>query len=328
MNVTTVGDYDQAPIMQITQPYPHINSVRISHSTKEGSTCARRGFEFKKLFKHGYGDTGIPAEVGKALHTGYQSFLQHGDKDRAIFDMMLQYPFSFFAKPSEQRTIEACYATMQALMDSNAMSEFEIATFELNGKVIPAIEVPFQINFPNFSLSNHRHVEVYYSGFMDLIAYDHLNDEYVVIDIKSHRENSDDLTAKYQHDEQILPYALVLQKLLNKPINSLRVIYLSTYVDVVNPRIQKYDFQKSQQDIQDWARGLYVYLTEMRMFFDLEWFPRKSSMCWSWNKACPHLDLCALRDPVGIQQYLDLSGNVREELVINPWITIDLDLAA
>ena len=310
--------------------------LRVSHSSMAGAfaSCARK-FEFGKLFLYSREDTdeeegNLAGEVGHCLHAGYQRYIIDRDKEAAIAAMMLRYPILLNDNPMNVRSVEACYATLQAMMQLPAMDFYEVAKIKKpNGEIAPAIEVPFEIRLRDFPLDYcGRKVFVIYTGYIDLILWDHTAGEYHVVDIKTTRNNVEDKTGEYWVDEQALPYDLVVSQLVGQSITALDVHYLSAFVDILEPKVRLYDFKKSKEDVQDWALGLYTRLKELQWFMDRNWFRRTGKSCMNFKKNCRYMEVCHYRDPNAIVHFMDTHDKNTKIEPAEPWIKIDLKLAA
>ncbi len=318
--------------MNIQQPQflYNIDRLRLSASTLNTFRSCPRKMEFRKFYKHASDpEENLPGDVGNALHRGYQSYLIHRDKDKAIYDMMMAYPIHLNSNPVNARSIEACYATLQLMMNTPAFLEYEIAQVKcLDGKTRPAVEVAFEIDIKNFSVSSYKNVPVTYVGFIDAILYDRMLNEYIVMDIKTTRYNLSDMTPVYMFDDQCIPYAIVLERVLGHAIDSLNIKYMSVYVDIKEPKTRIYPFVKGKDDIADWARSLYIDLQDMKRFSDLHWFKRNHNSCVSFNRTCAFFEICNKRDVQGIQRFLLMNDEAYVEKKIDPWIKMELELAA
>lgn len=311
--------------------YPWLEYLRISHNSRKTLKSCARKFEFRKLYQHSKQDRSVPGDAGIALHAGYQEYLLNKDEDQAIMSMMLKYPIDLCNDPQDNRSLEACYATMIELMHSHAVQHYELVFIKcLDGETRPAIEVPFEIFLPGMFLDEeNQRIPISYIGYIDLFIWNTVESAFEAIDIKSHRRTLRDLSALFQFDEQVLPYALMLEWLTNQQINSLKVTYLSTYLDIVNPQVVPYSFMKSRKDIMDWANGLMVDIRNLQQFYKLGWFPRdgvRNESCVAWNKSCPFFrDVCGSRNEKAIQ-YAFLQDGKPYVDNFEPWVTMELDL--
>jgi len=267
----------------------NLEQFRYSYSSSMTFDSCARKLEFKKFYPSSARDRSLPGDVGKALHIGYQSYVVHGDRDRAIFDMQIAYPVDLNSNPTNLWSVEACYPTLNLMMDSGAFLEYEIAEIVcLDGKTRKAVEVPFQIDIKNFSLSDVRHIPVIYVGYIDLILRDRIMNEYLVTDIKTTRNNIIDLTPNYYFDEQCIPYDMILESILGHSLDSLLVKYMSVYVDIDKPKVTPYEFRKSREDIEDWARGLLIDLQKIKMYYNMGWFKRSPKACLAYKRVCEY----------------------------------------
>ena len=306
-----------------------IDKLRVSYSSmKTLDSCARK-LEFKKFYPSMVRDESLDGEVGHALHDGYQHYLVHQNREAAILAMMLSYPIHLNSNPSNPKSLEACYPTLNAMIDTGAFLEYEIAEIKcLDGVVRQAIEVPFQIDIVGFSLSDTKNIPVIYVGFIDAILYDKLLDEYLVVDIKTTRWNLEDKTPVYHFDEQCIPYAMVLERILGHSLDNLTVKYMSVYIDIEKPKITPYEFKKTRADIEDWARGLLIGLQSIKMYYQMGWFKRNSNACTAFGKTCAYFGICNQRDDKQITRFLTMDQEPYVEKEIIPWIKLNLELVA
>lgn len=270
-------------------------------------SCARK-FEFRKLYLHPRRDFGVAAELGKALHSGFQTYLVSKDEDRAIFDYMTKYPIEMCDAPMDDRSLEAGYYTLMSMINATPLLQYKIAEIKCHDDVVrPAIEVPFQIDLDGFTIpSPQGPIAVSYIGYIDTIFWDDGEQEYIVLDIKTTKRKQDDLSPIYAFDEQCVPYGLVLEYMKGGKINGFKVEYLACNIDVLNPNIQKHGFNKSQEDLDDWYRALRVDLNLLSVYISGRWFPRTGggSSCFAFNKPCEFYDICTVRDPEIVQQII------------------------
>lgn len=281
----------------------------LSHSSQKlGHACWRR-FQFRKLFEHGRRETSLAAARGSALHRGMQTYLMTRDEDAAVVAFMLAYPIHMCQDPGHPDSLEACYQTLMAMINSMAIVQYELATVRcLDGEVRQAIEVPFEIVLEGYNLAGEGESEytVSYIGYIDAIFYDTFTGEYAVVDIKTTQRKNMNPEAQYLFSEQCIPYGLVLEYMQGHPIKSFDVKYLSCQVDLLDPNCQLHSYPKTADDIEDWYRGLLVDLANIRMFLSMDWFPRTGggTSCMSWNRRCEFFDLCSVRDKAIVQKIL------------------------
>lgn len=306
--------------------YPFANQPLIlSDSTAGAFNSCERKFEFRKLYRHPGGSHDLAQEVGHCLHIGAQSYAVNNNREKAIFDMLMAYPYHLNTDPENDRSAEACFAILNKIMDSGYLHKFSIASIKLkDGSVKKAIEVPFRIRFTNIDFFGQP---VYWIGFIDIIFFHHGTGEYVIFDVKTSRWRSVH-DASYMFDEQCIPYAFPIQHAIDPQINSFKVNYMWVYVDLRKPDIKYFEFDKSLEDIRDWARKTLLMINQIKMYTEMGWFPRRGSACYSYNKVCPYFDECGSRDQIFIQRAISLMQDEYYERKFEPWIELDLELAA
>lgn len=307
--------------------YP-IKQLVLSHSARSTLDRCDRQFEFSKMFGDPQNKQEIfTAGVGKALHEGLQTWLATQDEDKALLAYLKEFPYDteFEKYDNSTRSLEAGIATLHQMFASvNDRYELVHIKTQLPGNpIMPAVEVPFAFEIVGAPLP----IPVYFVGFIDLIWRDKVEDRIEVNDIKTHRLSADDLSPRYQFDQQTLPYGIVLEYALGRKIDEFTVSYMSTYIDLLNPKISIYPFTKTQEDIHDWYKGLCQDIARIGKSYGEGWFRRTTdgSVCFSFNKPCWYANECSIRDPTIIQRLLNT--NIREGLFHDnqlPWIVAKL----
>lgn len=307
------------------------NELLVSHSSLSTFESCARKFEFRKLNIGADSPSGLPAEIGQCLHIAYQTWLATQNEDKALISLMLSYPINLCSDPSHNYSIEACMSTLRALMQTEIMMDYEIAEINcIDGVKRDAIEVPFKINLTNMFLDEAKTIPIAYIGYIDLIVFDFITQKFCMVDLKTHRQNIPDLSIKYAFDAQCIPYALVLEQILGQSIEALNVKYLTAYIDLLAPKIQDYPFSKSKQDVQDWARTIYLNIQQIKLFYSMGWFPRtmRGDVCFSYNSPCWFKDICHNRNLQNIHNYFLAERAQTKQKEFKPWIEIELELAA
>lgn len=332
-------ELDQTRVVEVKPKKRHLfvshSSISLLHS------CARK-FEFRKLFNHPRKESNVKAELGKALHRGYQHYLMHGDEEKAIFEYMLAYPIHLMDNPMDGSSIESGYSTLMGIMNATPLLEYEVAKIRCNdGTVRPAIEVPFEIVLEGYSLVTGEDYSVSYTGYIDAILYNIREQSYVVVDIKTTQWKLNDFTPVYQFSEQCVPYGLVLEYMKEAEINNFEIKYLSCQIDILNPNIQLYPFDKNKKDIQNWFRGLMLDLNTIKLYMQMSWWPRTGGgrSCVAFNRKCEFFDICMEEDPDIIRKIIEeessdmskyeldealKSKTLREDW--NPWVKFSLEV--
>lgn len=265
--------------------------------------------------------------AGTAIHEGYQKYLETHDKAASTWAFMRAFPVHLNWDSSDDRSMEACLNTLDALINASITAEYELSTIKtLQGVLMPAIEVPFEIEFPGLVLANGMTLS--FIGYIDMIMYSRFYDMHGVVDLKTHRNNRSDLTANYLHHGQMIPYGLILNHVLGKSITRFNVIYASAFIDILEPRVETYEYEKTQADIEDWITSFVIGIKNLNEMLKLDHFPRTENGCLIYNKACTYLDICKERNKDKLQSIL-LCGeeprpSKRDEF--EPWIKIQLSL--
>ncbi len=288
-------------------------------------SCARK-FQANKLFKRPERHfESIAMSAGQALHAGYQDYLIDKDIESAMWTLGLTYPHIHCWETSHDRSFEACISTLDAMIASNAMLEYELAEIECpDGVIRPAIEVPFAIVMEGMFMPDGRQIRII--GYMDAVMRKILTGSFKTLDIKTHRDNKYDRTANYKNDTQQLPYGLVLEHFAGHAIDSFEVLYFDAYIDILNPRITPYVYNKTHADVQDWLFCKIGQLQELQRMAAANWFPRSDNGCTFYNKPCALLDTCGIQDDEVFQKFL-LEGRPAEEpKEFEPWITARINL--
>jgi hypothetical protein len=314
--------------------------LQISQNSRRTLTnCARR-FEFTKLYQHPRQyEKSLAADAGTAIHEGYQEYLTSRDEQKAIWALMRSYPTERNYDPYDDRSLEACFATLQAMIEYRELVTYELARIKkFDGTIVPAVEVPFEITLSNFELPNGWGVQ--YIGFIDCVLFDRFADRYIVVDIKTHRNRREDLTGEYKFHGQTVPYGLVIQHITGEALNLFDVAYLTAFVDLRSPRPQLYKFTKDKEAIQDWIIKLVLDLRHLSDYIKLDHFPRTEGGCITFNTACQFLDVCASRNKDVIQRYFllgqegedrmneDVARVAQRQVAPRPeaWIKFDVEI--
>jgi hypothetical protein len=266
------------------------------------------------------------ADVGKCLHSGYQDYLVKQDEDSAIWEMMKEYPYALeYSQARPDRSFESALSTLLEMIDSTTIYDYEIAMIKNHlGVTVPAIEVPFEIRFKGIILPDGRGIA--FTGFIDAIMRNLVNGIFQTMDIKTHRRTISDATAKYKFDGQQIPYGLVVDSVAGQQQDEFAVLYLDCFVDLVEPRVQKYAFTKYRQDLEEWLLGTVLKLQAIQRSMEMDHFPRTQGGCLFYNKPCYFLDICETRSQPDIIEWLLLGDEPAPESVTQPWIIKEIDV--
>lgn len=307
--------------------------LRTSYSSGNTFESCARKFELDKLYpKRLRNDDAYAADTGSALHHGYQNFLATRDRDAATWAFMESFPYELeFRQENDYRDFNACMCTFDEMLDSYALGDYELAQIKKpDGTIVPATEVPFEIRFEGLdlppTLKYPNGCGVAFTGYIDAIMRNLMTDQFQTLDIKTHRDRTKDRTGKYKFDSQQIPYGLVVDHIAGQPIDQFSVLYLDCFIDILEPRVTRYPFLKSQEDLREWLLTRVMQYQSMQRFITGGFFPRTSGGCMFYNRPCRYLEPCVSRDPKVLNEWF-LMGETAEDRVDTwePWVTVTIN---
>lgn len=329
--------------------------LRLSYSALNTYESCPRRFEFDKLYPRLPRDHDtFAADVGIALHAGIQHYWSHKDRDAAIWEFMLRYPFMLeFSQDKDDRSFESALSTLEEMFECDIMADYELAQIrrpwtekeiaeaaergvdltQEPGPVVPAIEVPFEINFKGLRLppcpKYPEGADISFIGFIDAVMRHVITGHYRSTDVKTNRDFSVDNTAKYLFDSQQVPYGLVIEHLAQgESIETFDVLYMDTLIDLAAPRCQLYSFTKTQDDVQEWLFTRVQQIMQIIESTKHDFFPRKSGGCVFYKRPCRHLTPCQDRNRENLFGWFMEGASLQEaqpDEPFQPWITVDID---
>lgn len=302
----------------LNNSYP-VKELLISHSTMSSADSCWRKLEFAKMYGVNLKKPSLAGDGGTALHEAVGEYIKTKDKHLAILKLMLCYPIQLCDNPMWKWSLEAAYASLIATINYLEIhTELEIA--EINGK--PAIEVAFLINILH---GIDGLMPVKYRGYIDFVFYNRLDNIYFVLDLKNTTWNLKDFTPVYKYSPQCLPYSLVLASALDRDFSNLHTEYLISKVDILEAKTILLEFDKSEKDVEEWTKDLYMKLVQIKTFIDTQWWPRNSNSCLAFNRTCNFFELCQSRKMHTIKNMLS-SLNQPEAHPLKPEIILDLEI--
>lgn len=309
--------------------FPEFDRLDVSHSSRGSLSSCPRKLEFRKMYASSRREESQATGSGKAMHEAIQSFLVHGDVDRGLWELVSRYPVQYQKSTMDANSLESCVGSYLSCIKSDVLSEWEIAyVVRPDGVKVPAVEVPFDLVMKVDFFNNGRMVDIHYIGYIDLIMYNKVEDQYAVWDIKTTTKEADYAT-QYTFDEQCLPYGLVLQTLLGLDYTrGYEVGYWICKLHAVDHYDKLLTFTKDGDDVAQWLRGYLLDIHMLQTYHQLGFFPRHGSSCSSWNRRCQFFDLCDSRDYNYLEAMIK-QENVQWEPVERPepWVIIDLEVA-
>lgn len=307
--------------------YPLIDMLVLSHSSLSTFRSCTRKFEFRQMYGTPSGkEEKYAGDVGNAIHRGFETWLMTGNEKKAVIAFGLAFPYAeeYLKSGNAARSMEAAYSTLMQLVRSEKLREFEVAQINTKMGLKYAVEVPFAIRIVGAPLP----IPVYYVGFIDCVLYNHIYDRYIATDLKTTRVNSLDPSALYEFDEQTVPYGIILEHALGKPVDEFDTAYFHCYIDLLESKFNNYTYTKTREHVQDWYRGVCDDITRMAKYYNDAWWPRAISgnTCMAFNSVCFHKDYCTYREPEQIGRMI--GGEVRKTLFSTgdvPWIEAELN---
>lgn len=313
--------------------------LRVSYSSLNTfAECARK-FEFRKLYpRSSHREEGFAAEVGKALHAGYQDYLSYRDSDRALWELLKAYPYEleYMTEKSEDRSLEAAMSTLEAMIAYQPMDEWDLlnirrpnTSLEISqglteGVVVPAIEVPFELRFTDVILPDGRGVAM--TGYIDAAMQHRIRRTTASMDIKTHRRFGADAEGKYRYDSQQTPYSMVIEHIQGSVLEELEIFYLDCFVDLAEPRIQLYPYKRDRIDLQEFLMTKVMQFQAIQRYMELDFFPRKDGGCMAWNKPCWYLEVCQTREREAAEHWILRGEEPTEEPEWFPWVVTELEV--
>lgn len=320
-------------------------TLRLSYSSLNVFDSCPRKFEFDKFYpkKPRIFDDNYAADVGTAIHAGYQHYLATHDRDESVWKFLQVFPvIDEWNQPNDYRSLEAALSTLEEMFDSAKMLEYELARIRrpntaeeleaglTEGVVVPATEVPFEIRFPGLEIPPCGHFPdgagISVIGYIDAIMQNLSTGMFRTLDIKTSRMKLIDATGKFKFDAQQVPYGIVVDHIAQGQVDSFEVLYLDCYVDLLEPTVQLYPFIKNRQHLQDWATNKLIQFRQIAGFAGSDYFPRTDGGCLFYNRPCRYLDPCESRDRASLLDWFLMGEEPATQDEFFPWIVADLDL--
>ena len=281
---------------------PPTDYLRVSYSSLNTYASCPRKFEFSKLYpRPSHREEYFAASVGTALHAGYQDYLINSDVESATWAFMRKYPFDLeLMEDNLNRSFESCLATLDEMLASVQMADYEIAQIRKpDGSVGAAIEVPFELRFDNFRLPDGRGIA--FIGYIDAILRNRITSIYRTMDIKTTRMKLNDATPKFQFDSQQVPYGIIVDHVAEGEVDEFEVLYLDCWIDLLEPTAELYPFKKRKQDVQEWITNKMIQFESITRFMESDYFPRTDGGCLFYNRPCQYMEPCQSRDREGLE---------------------------
>lgn len=302
-------------------------------SANEITTCPRKYQLRKRFYQPDYGsqESFLVASAGTAIHEYIQSRLRGESHEYATFLFYQAYSFKAEADESDYnirfRSLTPSYHTaVEAYTQMNVRPE-HLATFSASddpsAKTLHGTEFKFAIKLTR---PDWKYVYIY-RGAVDLTTYTS-DGIYMAGDIKTHRNTNEDLSPSYKFSTQLIPYGLVIQYLTGQSLDKFAVRYYSIYVDLIEPKVVPYTFEKSASDVSAWLQSTLLQIANIETYADQHVWPRSLNGCMFFNKPCKFFSICHNSEPDTIQSELLRGGRypAKAPRSFEPDVTIELEL--
>lgn len=258
----------------------------LSYSTRLSLHSCPRKFLLDKV-------TAAPEEAddnpdflfGHSVAAGVQSFIAHGDKDRALLDAFLAWNGSLDTE--KEKSKKSVWFALLAVIKFAAIKEailhnWEIALIDEK----PAVELSFVVD-----LENGYH----YLGHIDLVLVNAITKQLMVLELKTTSFTSVN-EASYKNSDQAIGYSIVLDslaarmKLDSKNYTVLYLIYKSG-----TQEFEPIPFLKTRADRATWLHDILVDCSLADTYRQQEHFPMRGESCFSFFRPCEYFGICNLR---------------------------------
>lgn len=264
--------------------------IRLSYTTLELYHSCKRKFELLRLrnpnLLDGYDET-FHTMFGNAAHIGVQSVLGDGSLERALLKSLIRYDFNLW-DDKENKTFHKLAIGLELFYESWDWKRYEIIPINRTNPV----ELSFKINLSD----NPLH---YYMGYMDDVLFDHKDNQYCVIEVKTTGLNLNDVEPFYRNSNQGLGSSIVLHSIDNKH-KSFKVIYIVFQFRGKNqlPLVHILPFKYTLKNRLEWLQYLGMTYKEILDSLDeYELFPKNGSSCMNYFHRCPLYGQCDLIIP-------------------------------
>lgn len=268
----------------------------LSHSLRGDLMKCPRKFALNRLIDTTeYEQDTYAADVGTALHIGVQNYVQFRNAKRALVTMLNAFPYDAEYAPARQgrtdRGLESVISVFYNFIESFQWDEYDCVQLCFEGKetLVPGVEISFAIELLNTGFL----IPVYYMGHIDLLLQHKVTGEISVFDLKTTRRRDKFLEASWKHDQQTVPYGIVLSALTQKSVSEFNTHYLVGYIDVSEPKVVDFPVFHDAVSMNNWVVGLAAELIQLR-YFEKVGFPRTYSgeYCVNYGHPCSYSDLC------------------------------------
>jgi hypothetical protein len=264
---------------------------------------------------------------GRAIHGYIQDYMSGLSSAEMEANFFFNWDFNVEAEDSDwnrsNRGMEACLVSARAAITQLGLSPDHIAKLTIEGAIVPAIEVKFNIIIQRKDWANEYH----YRGSIDLITYSQYHDSWAVYDIKSHRDESNiPIAYKYKYDTLSIPYWLVIAQITGKRLDNFQAHYMPVFVDVVRPTAELVQFTRTNKDVEHWLSSTVRQIEQIEKYHADKVWPRSTTGCDAYRKPCAFFKYCDIEEHSPLQLSLLKFGEPQIPKPFGEIITLTLSL--
>lgn len=266
-----------------------IHPYRLSEHTINTLNSCERKFQLNRLLKSSapvWTEDSVPSVRGHAWGVAVQEYILHGNIDKALFTLWLNYHPEVY---DERKKIYLWRAVNNFLCAKDMMDKirnnYRVAQF--NGK--PAVELSFRLDLDD---------KWHFVGYIDLVLQNIMTHRYAVLEVKTTTYNLHDLVPVYKNSGQALGYSIALDRIVGEDQSQYEVLYFITRdkqdADARNfiPDTYLFPFTKTLLDRLRWFYTLELDRQRLNTMLELGMFPMRGSACVSFNRVCEHFGTC------------------------------------
>lgn len=295
---------NETPPVQLSEI--DIRLKRLSYSSSLTLHTCPRKYQLYKLGVEIVEDDNVTLAFGHAVGTGIQSTIQGKPHEQVVMDMFLAWDADLMLENTKDKKSfwNAVFAIerFNAIKNLTLLKDYELAYFEHNGELKPAVELSFRVNLPDgFS----------YIGFVDLVLRHKVTGEFMVLELKTTKFREID-EAIYKNSAQALGYSVILDHLAPHA-SDYKVMYL--VYKSTSREIEPFFFNKSFTQRALWLRQLLLDVELIRTYDEISIFPMYGESCFNYFRRCEYYGICHMEtsrlvQPISKKQLDSLTGAV------------------
>lgn len=280
--------------------------IRLSYSALEELHTCERKFQLNRLLVGEHEREESPhLSFGSSYGTGVQSYLQHQDKELALYHAWLAY---WPEAEDDKKSIARCLVLLENAFHSldNLLMEYELVYFEDK----PATELSFRLNIDE---------TFYFVGYVDIVLKHRFSGQYVIGEVKTTGLSILDVSPLYKNSGQALGYSIILDQIVGEEQSDYEVLYLACQLGRSFPdsKLHILPFKKNLLDRFNWFLTLGLDVKHLHEMHELGVYPKRGGSCLSYMRPCFHFGTCNLHS-------FDEEKEQQEDLVVYDF-TFNLD---